>query len=75
MKKRRSQLLLSLPIKKAHPENDENSINFRWLDVQEEDDIVKTNFTKSWLKQTYEEIFIKRRIVWWLRYRTKENKN
>ena len=42
--------------KKVHPENDENSIDFRLSDAQKEDDIVKTNFTKNWLKQTYEEI-------------------
>ena len=30
---------------KAYPENDENSIDFRWLDIREEDkkDIAKTN--------------------------------
>ena len=38
--------------------NDENSIDFRWSDVKEEDeeDIAVTNFIESLQKQTDEEI-------------------
>ena len=70
MKKRRNQLILSLLIKKTDPYNDENSIDFRWSDVQEEgeEDIALANFIESLQKQTNEEIFIK--VTGWLRYHT-----
>ena len=42
--KRKSQLI-KLTEQKTDPENDENSIDFRWSDVQEEieEDITKAN--------------------------------
>ena len=54
---RMSQLILSLPNKKADPENDENAIEFRWSDAQEEDekDIVKVNFIEKFQKLVDEE--------------------
>ena len=45
-----------------------NAINFRWSNVQREDeeDIAKANFIESWQKQADLEIFIKSywRILW-----------
>ena len=47
------------------PYNDENAIDFRWSDVQEEEEnIALANFIQSLLKQTDEEIFLK--VTRWL---------
>ena len=48
-KRRRSQLILSLLIKKTDPYNDENAIDFKWSDLAEEDeeDIALDNFIES----------------------------
>ena len=58
MKKRRSQLILSL-LRKSDPNNYENVINFRWSDVKEEDeeDIALANFIEGFQKQTDKESF------------------
>ena len=47
---------------KKDPYNDENAIDFKWLDVQEEDeeDIALANFIESLQKQTDEENFPKK---------------
>ena len=47
---------------KANAQNDENVINFRWLDirVEDEEDIAKANMIESLWKQDDEEIFLKR---------------
>ena len=44
---------------KAGPENDENVIDFKWSDVQEENQkhIAKANFIKILQKYTNEEIY------------------
>ena len=58
MKKRRSQIILSLLNKKLIL-NDENAIDFRWSGAQEgdEEDIALVNFIESLRKQTDEEIY------------------
>ena len=70
MKKRRIQLILSL-LSKSWAWNYENAIDFRWSDVQEEDeeDIALANFIECLQKQTDEEIFFEK-VTRWLRYRT-----
>ena len=49
MKKRRNQLILSLLNNNINPYNYENTIDFKWSDVQEEDeeDIALGNFIES----------------------------
>ena len=51
---------MSLLNKKTDPYNDENAFEFRWSDIQEEEDeedIALANFIESLQKQTDEEIF------------------
>ena len=62
---------MSLLSKKTEPYNDENAIEFRWSEVQEEDeeDIALANLIESLQKQTDEENFTKK-VTGWLRYRT-----
>ena len=59
--KRRSHLILRL-LNKKNPDYDEIIIDFRWSDVQEDDeeDIVLANFFESLQKQTHEEVFQKK---------------
>ena len=67
-------MILSLPNIKTDSDNDKIAIDFRWSDVQEDDeeDIVLTNFIESLQKQTDEENVPNNnwRIAWWLRYCT-----
>ena len=60
MKKRRSQLILSLLIKKQNY-NEENSIDSKWSDLTEEDeeDVALANFIES-LKKNWWENFSKK---------------
>ena len=54
---------------KSDPYNDENTIDFRWSDVQEEEDEEDTtlaHFIESLQKQTDEEIFQKKVTGWLL---------
>ena len=46
---------------KADPENDENAIDFRWLDIQGEDeeDIAKANLIENLQKQAVKKFFLK----------------
>ena len=63
MKKKRNQLILSLlNNKKTDPYNDENAIDFRWSDVQEEEeeDIALANFIENLQKQANKENFQKK---------------
>ena len=47
MKKRRSQLILSL-LSKSNPYNDENAIDFRWSDVQDVEDITLAKLIENY---------------------------
>ena len=51
--------------RKSDPYNDENAINFRWSDVEEEneEDIALANFIESLQKKTDEEIFHKSNLM------------
>ena len=63
MKKKRNQLMLSLLIKKTDPYNDENSIDFKWSDLTEEDeeDIALAIFIESLKKsKLMRKFFIKK---------------
>ena len=65
MKKRRNQLILSLLSKKKDPENNENIIDFRWSDVQDdEEDIALAKIDWEFQKQAGEENLQK--ITGWL---------
>ena len=60
---------------KIWSKNDENAIDFKWSDVQGEDeeDIAKVNFNDNFQNQVDEENFPQKnnwRIVWLLRYWT-----
>ena len=61
MKKRKSQLILSLQAKNRSW-NDENAIGFKWSDVKEENegDTTLAYFSKSLQKQVDEETFPKK---------------
>ena len=56
MKKRRTQLILSL-LSKKNSYNNKNATDFRWSDAQEKDeeDVALANFIESLQKQTDEE--------------------
>ena len=53
---------IELTEQKTDPYNDENTIDFRWSDVQEEEyeNIALENFNESLQKQADEKIFIKK---------------
>ena len=58
---------------KTDPENNENVIDFRWSDVQEdEEDIALVNFIENYKSKLMRKKFQKNNwmIVWWLRYCT-----
>ena len=60
MKKRMNQLVLSL-LSKKDPYNDENTIDFKWSGVKEEDeeDIALTNFIQNYKSKLMRNIFHK----------------
>ena len=67
MKRRRNQLVLSLLSKKTDSYNDENTLDFRWSNVQEEgeEDIALSNFseclqTANWWEK------ISKKVTGWL---------
>ena len=53
---------IELTEQNSGPDNAENTIDFRWSDVKEEDeeDIALANFIENFQKQTDDEIFLKK---------------
>ena len=56
---------------KTDPYNDENSIDYKWSDLTEEneEDIAMANFIESLNKANWWEKFFKK-VIRWLQYRT-----